>query len=116
MAEFLTFAAQEMLIKVVSLAAQEFSLVWGFKGELTKLSESLVILEAVIRDAEHPKQDQGVAVKLWLEKLEVIAHHVDDVLDDYGYELLRRKVELQNQMKKKVQHFFSLSNPYRISC
>ncbi|KAK9920530.1 hypothetical protein M0R45_029085 [Rubus argutus] len=82
MAEFLTFAAQEMLIKVVSLAAQEFT---------------------VIRDAEHPKQDQGVAVKLWLEKLEVIAHHVDDVLDDYGYELLRRKVELQNQIKKKVQ-------------
>ncbi|PRQ43332.1 putative P-loop containing nucleoside triphosphate hydrolase, leucine-rich repeat domain, L [Rosa chinensis] len=33
------------------------------------------------------------------------------MLDDYGYELLRRKVELRNQMKKKVLNFFSLSNP-----
>ncbi|KAK9920488.1 hypothetical protein M0R45_029043 [Rubus argutus] len=111
MAEFLTFAAQEMLIKVASVTAQEFNLVWGFKGELTKLRESLVILDAMLQDAEHPKQNQGKAVKLWLEKLEDIAHHADDVLDDYGYELLRRKVELQNQIKKKVQHFFSLSNP-----
>ncbi|PRQ43056.1 putative P-loop containing nucleoside triphosphate hydrolase, leucine-rich repeat domain, L [Rosa chinensis] len=111
MAEFLTFAAQEMLIKVASLAAQQFSLVLGFHGELTKMSESLKMLEAVLRDAENPRQDQGEAVKLWLEKLEDIAHHADDVLDDYGYELLRRKVELRNQMKKKVLNFFSLSNP-----
>ncbi|KAL6138626.1 hypothetical protein ACLB2K_063907 [Fragaria x ananassa] len=111
MAEFLTFGAQELLKKVGSLAAQEFSLVWGFKKELTKLRGSLNMLEAVLRDAEHPRQDQGHAVKLWLGKLEEIAHRADDVLDDYGYELLRRKVELQNQMKKKVLSFLSLSNP-----
>ncbi|KAM5552161.1 hypothetical protein ABKV19_026830 [Rosa sericea] len=46
-----------------------------------------------------------------MKKLEDIAQHADDVLDDYGYELLRRKVQLRNQMKKKVQDFFSLSNP-----
>ncbi|KAL6142209.1 hypothetical protein ACLB2K_060492 [Fragaria x ananassa] len=111
MAEFLTFGAQELLMKVASLAAQEFTLVWGFKEELTKLRGSLNMLEAVLRDAEHPRQDQGHAVKLWLEKLEDIANLADDVLDDYGYELLRRKVELQSQMKKKVLNFFSLSNP-----
>ncbi|XP_062002460.1 putative disease resistance protein RGA3 [Rosa rugosa] len=111
MAEFLTFVAEEMLIKVASLATQDFSLVWGFDGELTNLRESLNMLVAVLRDAEHPRQDQGEAVKRWLEKLEEIAHLADDVLDDYGYELLRRKVELRNQMKKKVLNFFSLSNP-----
>ncbi|KAM5560290.1 putative disease resistance protein RGA3 [Rosa sericea] len=111
MAEFLTFAAQEVLIKVASLATQEFSLVLGFHGELTKMSKSLKELEAVLRDAEHHQQDQGEAVKSWLEELEKIAHLADDVLDDYRYELLRRKVELQNQMKKKVLDFFSLSNP-----
>ncbi|XP_004302681.1 PREDICTED: putative disease resistance protein RGA3 [Fragaria vesca subsp. vesca] len=111
MAEFLTFGAQELLMKVASLAAQEFTLVWGFKEELTKLRGSLNMLEAVLRGAEHPRQDQGHAVKLWLEKLEDIANLADDVLDDYGYELLRRKVELRNQMKKKVLNFFSLSNP-----
>nr|XP_011468079.1 PREDICTED: putative disease resistance protein RGA3 isoform X1 [Fragaria vesca subsp. vesca]XP_011468080.1 PREDICTED: putative disease resistance protein RGA3 isoform X1 [Fragaria vesca subsp. vesca] len=111
MAEILTFGAQELLKKVASLAAQEFSLVWGFKEELTKLRGSLNMLEAVLRDAEHPRQDQGHAVKLWLEKLEDIAHLADDLLDDYGYELLRRKVELQNQMKKKVMNILSLANP-----
>ncbi|KAL6133351.1 hypothetical protein ACLB2K_065588 [Fragaria x ananassa] len=69
------------------------------------------MLEAVLRDADHPRQDQGHAVKLWLEKLEDIAHLADDLLDDYGYELLRRKVELQNQMKKKVMNILSLANP-----
>ncbi|KAM5560048.1 putative disease resistance protein RGA3 [Rosa sericea] len=111
MAEFLTFAAQELLKKVASLATQEFTLLWGFKGELANLRKSLLFLEAVLRDAEQKRQDQGEAVKLWLEELEDIAHRADDVLDDYGYELLRRKVELRNQMKKKVQNFFSLSNP-----
>ncbi|XP_061996389.1 disease resistance protein RGA2-like [Rosa rugosa] len=111
MAEFLTFGAQELLKKVASLAAQEFDLVWGFNGEITKLRESVLMLEAVLRDAEHPQQDQGEAVKLWMKKLEDIAQHADDVLDDNGYELLRRKVQLRNQMKKKVQDFFSLSNP-----
>ncbi|KAM5560157.1 hypothetical protein ABKV19_021354 [Rosa sericea] len=111
MAEFLTFAAQEMLTKVASLATQEFTLLWGFKGELANLRESLLFLEAVLRDAEQKRQDQGEAVKLWLEKVVDIAHLADDVLDDYGYELLRRKVELRNQMKKKVLNFFSLSNP-----
>ncbi|KAM5552173.1 hypothetical protein ABKV19_026842 [Rosa sericea] len=111
MAEFLTFGAQELLKKVASLATQEFDLVWGFNGEITKLRESLLMLEAVLQDAEHPQQDQGEAVKLWMKKLEDIAQHADDVLDDYGYELLRRKVQLRNQMKKKVQDFFSLSNP-----
>ncbi|PRQ38313.1 putative P-loop containing nucleoside triphosphate hydrolase, leucine-rich repeat domain, L [Rosa chinensis] len=111
MAEFLTFGAQELLSKVASLAAQEFDLVWGFNGEITKLRESVLMLEAVLRDAEHPRQDQGDAVKLWVKKLEDIAQHADDVLDDYGYELLRRRVQLQNQMKRKVQNFFSHSNP-----
>ncbi|XP_062004515.1 putative disease resistance protein RGA3 isoform X2 [Rosa rugosa] len=111
MAEFLTFAAQEMLAKVASLAAQEFNLVWGFNGEVTKLGDSLLVLESMLRDAEHPQQDQREAVKQWVKKLEVIVHRADDLLDDYGYELLRRQVELRNQMKKKVQDFFSLSNP-----
>ncbi|XP_050380771.1 putative disease resistance protein RGA3 isoform X2 [Argentina anserina] len=111
MAEFLTFGAQELLRKVASLAAQEFNLVWGFNGEITKLRESLVMLEAMLQDAEHPRQNQGEAVKIWLKKLENMAQQADDVLDDYGYELLRRKVQVRSQMKKMVQDFFSLSNP-----
>lgn len=111
MSEFLTFGAQEMLTKVAVLAAQEINLVRGFKGELKQLRESFSMLEAMLRDAEQSEGRRGEAVEVWVKKLEDITRDADDVLDDYGYELLRHKVELQNQMKKKVLNFFSLSNP-----
>ncbi|XP_068317113.1 putative disease resistance protein RGA1 [Pyrus communis] len=111
MERILTFgAAQEILKKVASLATQEFSLLWGFKKELTRLRESLSITQAMLRDAEQ-SQVWSEAVELWVKKLEDIAHDADDVLDEYGYEVLRRKVELRNQMKKKVLEFFSHHNP-----
>ncbi|XP_062002745.1 putative disease resistance protein RGA4 isoform X1 [Rosa rugosa] len=53
----------------------------------------------------------GEAVELWVKDLEDIAQEADDVLDEIGYEVLRRKVELRNEMKKKVKIFFSHNNP-----
>lgn len=32
-------------------------------------------------------------------------------LDEFGYELLRYKVEIQNRMENKVRNFFSATNP-----
>ncbi|KAK9920792.1 hypothetical protein M0R45_029338 [Rubus argutus] len=111
MADFLlTFAAEGILTKVTSLAAQEFSLVLGFKGDLARLHKSFLKIQALLRDV-HYSQVQGEAVEKWLKDLEDIAHRADDVLDEIAYEALRRKVELQNQMKKKVQNFISHSNP-----
>ncbi|XP_034220149.1 putative disease resistance protein RGA4 isoform X1 [Prunus dulcis] len=110
MAEVVTFGVQETLRKVTSLAAQDLSLVWGFEGEVTKLRDSLSMARAVLRDAEQSK-GRTEAVGMWVEKLEDIAHEADDVLDEYRYELLRRKVEVQKQMKKNVSNFFSLHNP-----
>ncbi|CAN6723762.1 unnamed protein product [Malus baccata var. baccata] len=105
----LTFGAKEILKKVASLAAQEFSLLSGFEEEVTRLRDSLYITEAMLRDAEQ-SQVRSEAVELWVKKLEDIAHDADDVLDDYEYEVLRRKVELRNQMKKKVLNFLSHHN------
>ncbi|BFG36054.1 hypothetical protein CerSpe_223280 [Prunus speciosa] len=108
MAEHLTFGVQEIVKKVVSLASEEISLVWGFEGELTKLRESLLLTEAMLRDAGQSKDVQAEAVQIWVNKLEDIAHEADDVLDECGYELLRRQVEVRNQMMKKVLSFLSL--------
>ena len=47
---------------------------------------------------------------MWVKDLEDVAQKADDVLDEIGYEVLRRKIELQDQMKKKVKSFFSSSN------
>ncbi|KAI5344684.1 hypothetical protein L3X38_012561 [Prunus dulcis] len=109
-AEFLTFGAEGILTRAASLAEQELSLLWGFKGELTTLRDSLFKLEAMLREAQH-FQGRGERVEMWVKDLEDIAQEADDVLDEYEYELLRRKVEIQNQIKKKVLNFFSRHNP-----
>ncbi|XP_050380431.1 putative disease resistance protein RGA3 [Argentina anserina] len=111
MAEFLlTFAAEGILTNVTSLAAQEFTLVLGFKEDVAQLRDSFLKIQAMLRDVDHSKK-HGEAVELWVKDLEGIAQEADDVLDAIGYEVLRRKVELQDQMKKKMKNFFSSSNP-----
>ncbi|XP_020421027.1 putative disease resistance protein RGA3 isoform X1 [Prunus persica] len=109
--EVVTFGVQEIVKKVASLASEEISLVWGFQEEVRKLRESLLLTEAMLRDAGQLKEVGAEAVQIWVNKLEDIAHDADDVLDDYGYELLRREVEVQDQMTKKVLNFFSHHNP-----
>ncbi|KAM5554912.1 putative disease resistance protein RGA3 [Rosa sericea] len=103
MAEFLTFAAQGILTRVALLAEQNFSLLWGFKGEVQILRDSLSLIQAMLRDAEQRQDRAPEVLKIWVKKLEDIAHDADDVLDEYEYEVLRRKVVLQNQMYKKIE-------------
>ncbi|CAB4262997.1 unnamed protein product [Prunus armeniaca] len=110
----LTFAAQGILTKLTDLAAQEFRMAWGFKAELRKLRESLPILQGSLdkaNDAAEQAKDGGKAVEDWVKKLKHIADEADDVLEEINYEFLWRRVELQNQMGKKVLNFLSASNP-----
>ncbi|XP_065627020.1 putative disease resistance protein RGA4 [Quercus suber] len=102
--------AGEILKKVISLATEQISLAWGFKDELTQLRNSLTTIQAVLADAER-RQVSEEFVRLWLQRLQDVAYQVDDVLDELAYEIVRRKVEIQNQMKRKVCFFFTLSNP-----
>ncbi|KAL6145873.1 hypothetical protein ACLB2K_056557 [Fragaria x ananassa] len=105
----LTFAARELLKKVVALLAdEEFSPVCGFKGELAMMHTTLVNLQAMLQAAARLTQDQGDDVKIWVKKIEEIAGDVDDMLDDFGYEVLRCKVELLDQLKANV---FSIFDP-----
>ena len=48
-------------------------------------------------------------MRLWLLELKDVAYEADNVLDEFGYEILRQKVE--SQKRKKVCSFFSPSNP-----
>ncbi|CAN6693150.1 unnamed protein product [Malus baccata var. baccata] len=105
----LTFAAEGILNKVLSLAGQEFSLAWGFKAELRKLQKSLASIKPFLVDVAY--QPQAPAIEVWVKKLKDVAEDAEDVLDEFKYEVDRRKVEIQNHMKRKVLHFFSLSNP-----
>ncbi|KAA0044611.1 hypothetical protein IC582_017233 [Cucumis melo] len=107
MAEFLwTFAAQELLKKTVKLAAEQIGLAWGFNNELSNLRDSLLMVEAILRDVDRIKAEHQ-AVKLWVEKLEAIVFEVDVLLDELAYEDLRRKVE--SQKEAIVSNFISFS-------
>ncbi|XP_070674228.1 putative disease resistance protein RGA3 isoform X1 [Malus domestica] len=107
----LTFAAEGILNKVLSLPAQEFGLAWGFKAELRKLRKSFTDIECFLVDVANQPQEKSKSMEEWVKNLKDVAEDAEDVLDEFEYEVARRKVEIQNHMKKKVLNFFSLSNP-----
>ncbi|KAL2530424.1 Disease resistance protein (CC-NBS-LRR class) family [Forsythia ovata] len=98
------------LEKLLAIAAEEFNLVWDYKKDLANLTRSLLSIMAVLKDADR-RQVDSEAVKLWLKDLEDVAYDADNVLDEIKYENLRRKVQIQNQMKPKVCLYFSFYTP-----
>ncbi|CAL8082370.1 unnamed protein product [Prunus armeniaca] len=93
---WLLFAAQGVLTKVAALATEQFSLAWGFKGELAKLRDSLSLMQNILRDAAEQPTDRGHTVKAWVKKLKDIVQDADEVLDEFQYEVLRSKLELSS--------------------
>ena len=109
MAEFvLSVVAEGILAKAISLASEHIGSASGFKEELGKLEESLTKIQAVLHDAEK-RQVSDESVKIWLLQLKDVAYKADNVLDEFGYEILRQKGE--SQKRNKVRSFFSPSNP-----
>nr|XP_027127550.1 putative disease resistance protein RGA3 isoform X3 [Coffea arabica]XP_027127552.1 putative disease resistance protein RGA3 isoform X3 [Coffea arabica] len=108
MAEAALSCVGVILNKILPLAADEISRVWGVKKDLQKLAKKVEMMEALIFDAKC-KQSTSKAVQLWLKRLQSIARDAEIVLDDFGYEVLRQKVE--NRKRDKVRNFFSSSNP-----
>ncbi|XP_034898057.1 putative disease resistance protein RGA3 isoform X2 [Populus alba] len=101
----LTFAMEETLTRVRSIAAEGIRLAWGLKGQLQRLNNSLTMIQAVLQDAAtKPVTDD--AVKLWLERLQDVAYDAEDALDEFAYEILRK-----DQKKGKMRDCFSLHNP-----
>ncbi|KAA0044619.1 putative disease resistance protein RGA3 isoform X1 [Cucumis melo var. makuwa] len=93
MAEFLwTFAVQEVLKKVLTLAADKIGLAWGLEKELSELSQWLLKSEAILGDINRKKLHPS-SVRLWVADLQLVVHEADDLLDELVYEHLRTKVE-----------------------
>ncbi|KAL2530452.1 putative disease resistance RPP13-like protein 1 [Forsythia ovata] len=94
------------LEKLLAITTEEFNLVWGFKQDLKNLENSLRSIKAFFEVADRRQVTDG-DVELWLKNLEDVAYDADNVLDEIKYENLRRKVQIQNQMKPKVCLYFS---------
>ncbi|OAY40314.2 hypothetical protein MANES_09G010450v8 [Manihot esculenta] len=86
------------------LLFKNFSLAWGLESELQKIKENLEVIKPVLLDAEQ-QLSQNPWVEIWLENLKQVLYDAEDVVDDFEYEALRRKVT------RKVRRFFSSPNP-----
>ncbi|XP_030940154.1 putative disease resistance protein RGA3 [Quercus lobata] len=95
----LSVVAEGILAKAMSLASEHIGFAWGFKEELCKLQVSLTKIQAVIHDAEK-RQISDESVKIWLLELKDVAYEADNVLDEFGYEILCQKVESQKRKKR----------------
>ncbi|XP_057991004.1 putative disease resistance protein RGA1 isoform X2 [Hevea brasiliensis] len=95
--------------KLTSFASEEIGFVYGFKNDLRRLQTTLSTIKAILLDAEE-KQEQSHAVKDWIKRLKDVVYDADDLLDDVATEGLRRKVEGQGRIVRKVCDFFSSSN------
>ncbi|XP_061961696.1 putative disease resistance protein RGA1 isoform X2 [Populus nigra] len=87
---FVTFVIEEALKKVSSIAAEGIRLAWGFEGQLQKLNQSLTMIKYVLQDAAR-RPVTGNSVKCWLQNVQDVAYDVEDVLDEFAYEIHRRE-------------------------
>ncbi|KAF5446798.1 hypothetical protein F2P56_032399 [Juglans regia] len=86
----------QMLLQQMSRELLDFVRQEGIQEKLNKWSKILSRLQAVLDDAEE-KQYTSRAVKQWLDDLKDLAHDVEDILDEFATEALRRKFMNENQ-------------------
>ena len=110
MAEAILLGITQTIIKTLgSMAFQEIGSMWGVKGELEKLKNTVSTIQAVLQDAE---EQQG---KPWLKKLNDAVYDADDLLTDFYTADLRRRVMGGDKMTMKVRSFFLSSNQLAFS-
>ncbi|KAK3405528.1 hypothetical protein EUGRSUZ_K01752 [Eucalyptus grandis] len=103
--------AEGVLGKIASLVAQEVVAIYGLENQLSELKETVTAIKAVLLDAEE-QQAKNHRLQLWLDRLQDVLYDVDDVLDEFECEALRKQViRRYGGIKEKVCRFFSVSNP-----
>ncbi|KAL3651189.1 hypothetical protein CASFOL_004191 [Castilleja foliolosa] len=112
MAEVVVGPIIEVLLEnLLKLSQEQIGLVRDFKNDMKKLQKTFAMVNDVLHDAQK-RQVTDIAVKRWLRELEALAFDVDNVIDEFNYQLLAKKVGATKNktVKKKVQSLFSSSN------
>ncbi|TYH23562.1 hypothetical protein ES288_A03G023600v1 [Gossypium darwinii] len=111
MAESFAFEiAGKVLEKLGSAAYERISLAWGVREEFEKLKQTLAAIRAVVLDAEQ-QQARNHELTYWLQKFKDACYEMEDLIDEFEIEALRRQVLKRGSTGRKVRHFFSGSNP-----
>ncbi|KAL4607879.1 hypothetical protein ACB092_09G207300 [Castanea dentata] len=110
MAEIGYGIVEKVLEQLGSRALQEISSALGVRSDLKKLELTLLAIKAVIKDAQQ-KQASDERLKIWLGELKDVLIDAENVLDEFQYRLLQKKVmKTYGSTREKVSHFFSSSN------
>ena len=81
-----------LLAKLRSIVIeQHISFELGFKEGLTDLFSLLTKIQLVLNDVEK-RQASDEFLRRWLVELRGVAYDIDDVLDEFGYNILQQKV------------------------
>ncbi|KAL3641732.1 hypothetical protein CASFOL_012547 [Castilleja foliolosa] len=109
MAEVMVGPVIEVLLeKLLELSKDQIGLVRHFKDDLKKLQTTFSMVNGFLNDAQK-KQVTNDAFKIWLTELEDLAFQADNIIDEFNYRLLAKKVGANKykRVKRKVKSFFS---------
>lgn len=82
--------------KLVSSELLQFAREEQIQADLKNWERILLKIHAVLEDAEE-KQMTKESVKIWVRDLKNLAYDVEDILDEFATEALRRKLLFQSQ-------------------
>ncbi|KAI3944896.1 hypothetical protein MKW92_041126 [Papaver armeniacum] len=88
----LSFLIHELGDVIKQEIEQEVRLVVGVRKEVKKLESTFMTLKAVLNEAEQRQMNEE-SVKIWLAKLKNIAYEMEDVLDEWGTEIQKSRLE-----------------------
>ncbi|XP_044471494.1 putative disease resistance RPP13-like protein 1 [Mangifera indica] len=88
---FLVESFMMLLRKLASTELLQFAKQEQIQEDLKKWEMKLRKMKAVLEDAEE-RQGKNPAVKIWLGELRNLAYDVEDILDEFATEALRRKL------------------------
>jgi len=116
--EFVAESTASLLKATIGRIAQEMKLAWGFKADLRDLERQLRRLDAILCGSVQTRSGAGNNHDLneWLKEIRKVAYQAEDIMDEYSYELLKRKIALRNRsqrirrFKTNAKFFFSLSS------
>ena len=106
---FLSAFLQVLFDRLASKNVIEVILAGDKSKILKKFQKTLLLLKAVLNDAEdnHLKNE---AVRMWLVELKDVAFDAEDVLDRFATEVLKRRLESmsQSQVQTTFAHVWNL--------
>ncbi|KAL6141149.1 hypothetical protein ACLB2K_059440 [Fragaria x ananassa] len=105
----LSFLVQQLGSILFQQVEQNVRLVVNVKKEVLNLTLNLETIQAVLADAER-RQVKEANVRRWLNNLKEVSFEIDDVVDEWRYEILKQQIEKQGEnaiipKKKKLDQF-----------